>query len=170
MCYITWPNKEKTSDYYNHSLWRKWSLPPSHSLSLPSLPVSFSPKRVRNIVKLRGPGASDIIWSTTVSLGSWPKGREWFTAVIGFTKRSKHILQIFVIDEAITILIDHVECLERWDGVKTLFDRKCPPFHLSFIVLQISILYLFEFLYLRLVEHGEYVRSGPLSSPLGVLF
>jgi hypothetical protein len=37
-----------------------------------SSPVNFSPKRVRNMVKLRGPGASDIIPSTTESLGSWP--------------------------------------------------------------------------------------------------
>ena len=39
------------------------------------LPVSFSPKRVRNMVKLRGPGASDIIPSTTASVGSCPKSR-----------------------------------------------------------------------------------------------
>ena len=45
-------------------------------LSRRNLPVSFSPKRVRNMVKLRGPGASDIIPSTTLSLGSWPvRGR-----------------------------------------------------------------------------------------------
>ena len=40
-----------------------------HSQSVNS-PVSFSPKRVRNMVKLRGPGASDIMPSTTESLGS----------------------------------------------------------------------------------------------------
>ena len=37
-----------------------------------SVPLSLSPNRVRNIVKLIGPGASDIIFSRNSSDGSFP--------------------------------------------------------------------------------------------------
>lgn len=54
------------------------------------------------------------------------------------TQRGQHVMQILLVNETVSVLVDHVEGL-------------------------------FELLDLRLVEHGEHVRGGPLRALLGGL-
>ena len=76
-----------------------------------SVPFSFSPNIVRNIVKLIGPGASAIISSRYLSVGS--KNQLKLSILIGakftFSKWGKHVVEIISINESVSILINHIE-------------------------------------------------------------
>ncbi|KAG7229724.1 hypothetical protein INR49_012520 [Caranx melampygus] len=75
-----------------------------------SVPLSLSPNIVRNMVKLIGPGASLIIPSRYSSDGFLPLVSLSMRTRL-FTQRSQHVMQILLIDEAIPVLVNHVEGL-----------------------------------------------------------